>query len=219
MITKEQGDLLVKQALPVVSLSIGIVSLALGIIRAGASTIGQRVETSNGQYLVNVRRGQWYDLRDFVQPDNPDVDALYSEIGPDAWALYDEVSKRISYRLDVGEMFLFPSETLARGQGDCEDTSILLTSLLRNFADAHVALGSLHGLGHAWVVYGGEIFETTYTAARPVPDPENYVAFVLFDEREVLELWPGALGEVFNIGRDEETKLNLMARALGAAGT
>jgi hypothetical protein len=101
-----------------------------------------------------------------------------------------------------------------RGYGDCEDTSILLASLLRNFNGAKVALGSFEGWGHAWVVNKGEILESTYTKARRVPDPEHYCPYCLFDDEEVLELWPGALGEVFELQRDETAKLNLMAEVL-----
>ncbi|GAI72083.1 unnamed protein product, partial [marine sediment metagenome] len=60
------------------------------------------------------------------------------------------------------------------------------------------------------------ILETTYTQARPVPDPQDYCPYVLFDNTRVLELWPGALGEVFELGRDEELKLELMAKTLEA---
>ncbi|MBA7636239.1 hypothetical protein ES703_43855 [subsurface metagenome] len=58
--------------------------------------------------------------------------------------------------------------------------------------------------------------ETTYTSARPVSDPQDYCPYVLFSNQEVIELWPGALGEIFELGRDEVTKLNLMARVLEA---
>jgi hypothetical protein len=44
-------------------------------------------------------------------------------------------------------------ETLMRGEGDCDDTSVLLADWLiaRGF-EARVALGEAHGEGHAWVV-------------------------------------------------------------------
>ncbi|MBA7648104.1 hypothetical protein ES703_55884 [subsurface metagenome] len=170
-----------------------------------------RVYYQDGQYLVSVRHGGWHDLREFVQPDNPDVLAVYS---PDPWSLYDFVCQNIDYRRDTGEFWQTPSETLARQQGDCEDTSILLTSLLKaRGLPAHIALGSYQGFGHAWVELNGQILETTYTQARSVPDPEDYCPYVLFSDQEVIELWPGALGEVFEIGKDEDTKLNLMAEA------
>ncbi len=172
-----------------------------------------RVYRENGHYLVAVRSpGQWHNLQDFVQPLNPDILAVYSQIGSNPWALYDFVCRNIDYRRDVGEFWLTPSETL-KGHGDCEDTSILLTSLLRNFTNAYVALGSLGGYGHAWCELNGQILETTYTRARPVPDPGAYEPMVLFNDAEALELYPGALGKVFELGRDEDTKLNLMAEA------
>jgi len=172
----------------------------------------QRAYYEDGQYLVNVR-GHWQDLRDFIQPSNPDVLAEYSQIGPNYWALYDFVCRNISYRLDVGEFWQVPSETL-RGYGDCEDSSILLTSLLRNFTNAYVAVGEYQGYGHAWCQSAGQILETTYTFAQPVPDPQDYCPYLYFDDREVIELWPGALEEIFALRRDEVSKLDLMATAL-----
>ncbi len=197
-------------------IALGASSLVLGFMMlTRSSPLGQRAYHLDGQYLVSVRYpGQWHDLRDFVQPASPDVVAIYSQIGPNAWACLDFVCRNISYRSDIGEFWQFPSETL-RGAGDCEDSAILTCSLLKNFNDGYVALGNYQGYGHAWCQLNGQILETTYTRARPVPDPENYVTFVLFDEQEVIELWPGALDEVFSLQRNEATKLNLMAEAIG----
>lgn len=216
MRTKEEWDRAFELTVPIASVGIGALSVALGIMALSRSSpLGQRIYYEDGQYFVAVRYpGQWNELRDFVQPDNPDVLAVYSQYGPDPWGLYDFVCRNISYRRDVGEFWQTPSETL-QGYGDCEDTSMLLCSLLRNFSDAHVALGSFQGWGHAWVVNKGEILEATYTRARPVPDPQDYCPYCIFNEQEVLELWPGALAEVFELGRDEESKLNLIAEALG----
>ncbi|GAI47227.1 unnamed protein product, partial [marine sediment metagenome] len=146
-----------------------------------SSPLGRRVYAQDGQYLVSVRYlGQWHDLRDFVQPDNPDiVAAIYGETGPDVWGCLDWVCRNISYRRDIGEWWSFPSETVERGNGDCEDSAILTCSLLKNFNDGYVALGDYQGYGHAWCQLGGQILETTYTRARPVPDPEHYIPFVL----------------------------------------
>ncbi len=189
--------------------------LPLALVAASRSFTpqGQRVFYEDGQYLVKVRYGQWYDLRAFVQPSNPDVVAIYSEVGPDSWGLYDWVCQNIDYRLDIGEYWETPSETLAWGEADCEGTAILLCSLLRNFTNAYVAVGDYQGYGHAWC-QNGEILETTYTRARSVPDPHDYQAFCLFNDQEVIELWPGALDEVFSLRRNGLDKLNLMAEVL-----
>jgi len=106
-----------------------------------------------------------------------------------------------------------PSETL-RGYGDCEDSSILLTSLIRagGAPNCYVALGSLGGYGHAWVLNNNEILETTYSSAQFVPNIAAYESMALFNDAEVLELYQGALQDVFSLRRDEATKLNLMAR-------
>ncbi|MBA7707517.1 hypothetical protein ES703_116391 [subsurface metagenome] len=182
-------------------------------------TAAQRVYYGIEQYLVKVRYGQWNCLQDFVQPENPDVLAIFSQYGPNYWALYDFVCRNIDYRGDIGEFWQLPSETL-RGYGDCEDTSILLTSLIRagGVPNCYVALGNLGGYGHAWCQLNGQILETTYTFARPVPDPQDYCVYALFNDRDVIELWPGALAEVFEVERAEATKLNLMARILGWDG-
>ncbi|MBA7506194.1 hypothetical protein ES706_04875 [subsurface metagenome] len=216
MRTKEEWDRTFSKLADVGTFALGALSVALGIMALSGPRLGQRIYYEDGQYLVAVRYpGQWNELRDFVQPDNPDVIAIYSQYGPDPWGLYDFVCRNISYRRDIGEFWQTPSETL-QGYGDCEDSSLLLCSLLRNFSDAHVALGSFQGWGHAWVVNKeGEILEATYTNARRVPDPGSYEPYCLFNESEVIELWPGALGEVFELGRNEVTKLSLMAEAIG----
>ncbi|MBA7689499.1 hypothetical protein ES703_98007 [subsurface metagenome] len=135
-------------------------------------------------------------------------------MGPDTRALLNWVCQNISYRRDIGEFWQLPSETIARVQGDCEDASILLASLLRNFTNAYVVLGNYQGWGHAWVASEGEILEATYSEARAVPDPEAYCPYLYFSDQEVTELWPGALREVLELRRDEATKLSLMAAVL-----
>ncbi len=81
---------------------------------------------------------------------------------------------------------------------------------------AHADLGSLQGYGHAWCEVNGQMLETTYISARLVPDPQDYKALVAFNDYDVCEAYPGALGEVFELSRDEATKLDLMARVLEA---
>jgi len=215
MITEEEWDRLFDRLMPLFSVGIGGLSIALTIMALmRSSPLGQRVYYQDGQYLVNVRYGQWHDLRDFVQPSNPDVLAAYSK-RPDYWSLYDFVCRNVDYRRDIGEFWQMPSETL-KGQGDCEDTAILLTSLIRagGAPNCYVALGSLGELGHAWCLYNEQILETTYTYARQTA-PRDYRLMALFNDVEVLELYPNSLAEVFELARDEAAKLNLIAQALG----
>lgn len=216
MITAEEWDRFFERLTPVISIGIGSLSIALAIMtlmRKGP--LGQRVYSQDGRYLVSVRYGGWHDLREFVQPDKPDILAVYSQFGPDPWSLYNFVCQNVQYVADIGEFWKSPSEVLASDTGDCEDSANLLTSLLRcGGLNAYTALGEYQGYGHAWTVQNGFIYETTYTSARPTPDPEDYIAFVLFNDRDIFELWPGALGEIFELGRNEAAKLNLMAEAL-----
>lgn len=212
---EEKWNQAFEHIVPTVSLAVGILSVGLATIALTRPSIARRAYYQDGQYLVAVRYpGQWNDIRDFITPDDLAVLAVFSQVGQDAWQLFDLVCREISYRRDTGEFWQLARETLARQRGDCEDTSILLTSLLWNFTDAKVALGDYQGYGHAWCLHNGQILETTYTQARPVPDPEDYCANVLFDDQEVIELWPGAFEELFALRRDEATKLLLMSKAL-----
>lgn len=213
MITKDEGD---KMFLAMVPVAFSAASVALGLMALmRSSPLERRAYYLDSQYLVSVRYpSQWHDIREFIQPDNPDIIAIYSEIGPDVLGCLDWVCRNISYRPDIGEWWSFPSETIERGTGDCEDSSILTCSLLRNFANAYVTLGSYQGYGHAWCQLNGQILETSYTRAQPVSDPQDYCPYAFFNDREVVELWPGALDEVFELSREEATKLNLMAEAV-----
>ncbi|GAI57954.1 unnamed protein product, partial [marine sediment metagenome] len=113
---------LIKGMLPAIGIGTVIV---VGVALLGRAFTGRRVYAQDGQYLVSVRYGQWHDIREFIQPSNPDVLAIYSEYGPDYWSLYDFVCRNINYRRDIGEFWQTPGETL-QGHGDCEDTSLLL---------------------------------------------------------------------------------------------
>ena len=209
----EEWDRTFLRALPVISTGLGVISVAIALMTLRSRAMSSRAYYhEDGRYLVSVRYpGQWHDIRDFVQPANPDVVALYHQYA-DYWSLYDFVCREISYRRDTGEFWLTPSETLARRRADCEDTSILLTSLIRaGGTPVYVSLGTYQGYGHAWCEYRGEILESTFTSARRVPDPQNYVAYARFNESSVEEAWPGGLGEIFDVPRDEATKLDLMA--------
>ena len=80
-----------------------------------------------------------------------------------------------SYRVNKSndEFWQFPSETLAWRYGDCEDSSILLASLLRAYGigpeRVAVAVGTLNGSGHAWVELDRRYILETTLAAAPNP--------------------------------------------------
>lgn len=170
-----------------------------------------RVMYHDGSYLVAVRgSGVWHDVRSFIRPDDPEVQRVVGMVGADRWSLYRYVCRNIAYRRDVGEYWLFPHETL-QGYGDCEDTSILLTSLIKSAGpDGFVVLGEYSSWGHAWVETDGQILETTLTEPIAVDDPENYRPFFFFNDVVAHELWPGALEEVLCTSRNEYAKLKLI---------
>ncbi len=184
------------------------------MIRTFLGIFAPRVHYQDGEYLVAVRSpSEWHELREFIDPLDPKVQQIYRQVGPDTWALLNWVCKRIEYRSDDGEWWRFPAETIVGTQGDCDDSAILLCSLLRNFTDCYAVVGSYRGFGHAWVQTDGQILETTYTFAHAVPDPQNYRPFAMFNDQEVIELWPRALGQLFEVARSECRKLALMAEA------
>lgn len=134
-----------------------------------------------------------------------------------AYRLLDWTCRNIEYRSDNGEFWSFPSETVRRLAGDCDDSTLLLASMLRRFYPpdrVYVVVGTYRNLGHAWVELDGEILETTYTSARAVADPRNYSWLVAFNDVEVKERYPGALARLFQIARNEGLKLALMAEAV-----
>ena len=138
-----------------------------------------------------------------------------------AFRLLDWVCKNIDYRSDNGEHWLFPNETLREMAEDCDGSSILLASMLRQAGytpdRVYVVVGTYRNLGHAWVELDGEILETTYTSARLVADPWNYRALAKFNDAEAIERYPGALSRLFQVARNEGLKLALMSEAVNGS--
>ncbi len=133
-----------------------------------------------------------------------------------AYRLLNYVCQTITYRSDNGEWWGFPDEILTRRYGDCDDSALLLVSMLRRFYSSdrvYAVVGSYRGYGHMWVELDGEILETTYTSARSVPDPHRYRAYAKFNDQEVVEMWPGAMSRLFQLARNECHKLMLIAEA------
>jgi transglutaminase-like putative cysteine protease len=114
------------------------------------------------------------------------------------------------FRSTVYDHWGFPAETLALGMGDCDDSAVLLTSLLRNFLpeDRVFATAGLFGRwgGHVWVsAYGSGAFvlEATLSEALPgpwvIPEEEPYFPIIRFNDRRVVEV--SELPEGFLSGR------------------
>ncbi len=133
-----------------------------------------------------------------------------------AYRLLDWVCQNVSYRSDDGEFWFYPGETLSRKAGDCDDSSLLLLSMLRRFYApdrVYAVAGTYRDLGHMWVELDGEILEATYTYAHSVPDPQNYHALVKFNDAYVIEFFPQATAQLFQLAKNECQKLTLLAEA------
>ena len=134
-----------------------------------------------------------------------------------AYSPFDWVCRNVNYKSDNGEFWEFPVETLTKKTADCDGTALLLASMLRRFYPpdrVYAVVGSYRVYGHAWVELDGQILETTYTSARPVADPHNYRAYAKFNDQEVIELWPRALSQLFQLAHNECNKLTLMTEAV-----
>jgi len=172
-----------------------------------------RVVHYNESYIVAVRgmSGEWHDVREFVQPADWQVQNVYQRIGDDPWECYRYVCENISYEMERLEYWRWPSETLTRMKGDCEDTSFVLASLLRNFSsDAWVVVGRYINYGHAWVETGGQIMETTLTAPVAIGDVANYQPYFYFNDELAVEMWPGALSEILSTRPNTFKKLRVI---------
>jgi transglutaminase-like putative cysteine protease len=101
-------------------------------------------------------------------------------------------------RYDYWQM---PAETLAERTGDCEDSSMLLCSILRarlSPEEVFVTIGMWQGYGHAWatVVRNGRdsVLETTRAAQEPLkPEGPPYVPYVRFNDAAFREVRRGLL--------------------------
>lgn len=106
-------------------------------------------------------------------------------------------------RLDFWQM---PAETLASGNGwgDCEDSSFVGVSILRNRMsekEIFATLGIWEGYGHAWVtvIRNGQAYvvETTSAAQRVLrPEGGTYVPYLRFNDIAFQEVRPGLMSGV-----------------------
>lgn len=142
--------------------------------------------------LGKVRRDNGYhSLKDFITPTEfliSDLAATLYQGGSFIQDAQDFVHNTVKYKHDKygGDNWQFPIKTLERGAGDCEDASLLLVSLLRNYISAdevYVVAGNWKGEGHCWAV-GGEpwhIIESTMSSTKAVKE-SSYKPEVFFND-------------------------------------
>lgn len=142
--------------------------------------------------LGDVRKdGRYHSLKKFIQPDDPIIQEiaviLSNSKNPIATA-QDFVRKITKYRKQTGEFFRYPTETLEAKKGDCDDSAILLTSILRNYLNPEyvfTAVGSHSGEGHAWVVINNDhysrVIEATAFSTKKINE-SKYKPEVFFND-------------------------------------
>jgi hypothetical protein len=157
--------------------------------------------------IGSLERGVPTDIREWLQPSNAEdksrvletalermpglpKSSRVGEFDRRAHMIWDFVARHVRYNLDkdrrgYDDFWLFAEETLCLAIGDCEDSSILLASLLIAAGISpyvvRVALGNVYAKGrllgsHAWVVYQDEggvwrLLESTLDAVPPYLPP------------------------------------------------
>jgi len=131
--------------------------------------------------LVQARGQEINSIKDFIRPD--DVVHLYLTHSStyDAWSL---VKTEIKHYVDSSDYWQFPLETWHKKTGDCEDRSLLLASILRNWSENVYAVGGeFKGEGHAWVVVNDQIIDPS--SRNYYVDSDEYKPFIYWNDREI----------------------------------
>jgi hypothetical protein len=149
------------------------------------------------------RNNQRYSIKSFIRPDQVPVGELVNVPIEEAICRMYLTTLSVPYVSDVGvwDYWKYPSETLLEG-GDCEDTSILFASMLKNRdIDCYVVAGMFMGdiaYGHSWVVIripekGEFLFETAldyqpssfWNEVHNSPISQYYVPCIYWNMQEV----------------------------------
>lgn len=142
-------------------------------------------------------RGRYHDASAFLIP-SPSPSTAPGTHPLDAMiSIWQEAVRRCRYVEDndgngaLIDSWQTPRQTLRMGTGDCEDSALLLTDwMLANRIPARMALGTMHGGGHAWCLVRVEGTDYLLESTNRDPDLENlpavnpndgYVPTALFD--------------------------------------
>jgi len=164
--------------------------------------------------IVSKRFGEWVDVRDFIRPHDYMLSSvLATRPGWTVEELWRWVIEHIRYprggvltadchvlytygkRYASIDYWSYPAETLRTGIGDCEDSAILLVSMLRHIDQfAYATVGFYEGHGHVWVSIsrGSDwlVLDTTLSRVPLVVPVESaarqYRPLFRFNEKEVV---------------------------------
>lgn len=147
--------------------------------------------------LADVRHdGKYHSIRALVMPDDPEVREVARVLvqAPDFIATTQEfVNFFTTYRAEVGDYWATPSEVLVERAGDCDDLSILLCSILRNYLPpekVYCAFGLWRAggqtTGHMYVITEREDGEDRIleaTAGPEKPSRGKYILHGIFNDK------------------------------------
>ncbi len=162
-------------------------------------------------------------LHEFITPRTYLIEQLYPTLQratkeETVHACLDWVCRNIKYKTERGDVWLMPSEAIAKGESDCEDLSFCLCSLLRacglSADEVFVALGNYGTLvvKHAWVNWLNGKYWVLESTLSQAPDsiPEQvypYDAWILFNDVNTMELKPGFQLIGLSSRKDREQKI------------
>lgn len=132
----------------------------------------------------------------YIQPENTVVQQLAGQLGA-VEDCYYWVAQNIKYvpdySLGSAEYWLYPSQTIQRKRGDCEDFAILLCSLIRAKGTPAEEVRVVAGLvpsdgelvGHAWVeLWYKETWLPLEAATRGPQPPPPFEYYLDYTHRE-----------------------------------
>jgi hypothetical protein len=183
--------------------------------------------TEYDDLLANVRYdNRFHSIRNLVQPYDPEVvkvAALMHQTGDFIRACHEFVHAFTTYEMEVGDYWRTPAESLALRRIDCDDSAILLCSLLRRylpadqvFCAAGIWINPKERGGHMWVrvnLPGEEPQILESTGAHNMSAYGTYEISILFND-EYAFATPRGLKEFGLIPTEDVIKSLVVAGAI-----